>query len=265
VSTAPAVVAGQVRSSWPATPAWPAGSPVPGGPAAAAGRGGPGQAGRAAKRATDLAVSAVLLALLAVPLLILGLLVRRQLRAPALFRQARVTGQGQVAQIIKLRTLRGNFDPETCWAPPAGAATGLGRFLRASHLDELPQLINVLRGEMSLVGPRPERPHFAERFAAEIPGYAGRSRMKAGLTGWAQVSGLTGDTSLARRAQLDNAYIDNWSLWLDLAILARTAATAAAGLRGRAATARSGDAAIGLQPGPARPSLTPAAAHGGQP
>jgi lipopolysaccharide/colanic/teichoic acid biosynthesis glycosyltransferase len=94
--------------------------------------------------------------------------------------------------------------------------------LRASSLDELPQLFNVLRGDMSLVGPRPERPEFVQRFVAEVPGYADRHRVKCGITGWAQANGLRGQTSIAERATFDNYYIDNWSLGLELRTLALT-------------------------------------------
>ena len=192
-----------------------------------------GRAGLAAKRAVDILGALTGLAVFGLPMLLLGACMRWQLGCPALFRQVRVTGPGRRAVVLKLRTLCADTDPDGCWAPAPGQSTGLGWVLRASHLDELPQLVNVLRGEMSLVGPRPERPHFAARFTAEVPGYAGRTRMKAGLTGWAQVNGLTGDTSLADRAALDNSYIDNWSLWLDLVILARTAWLTAAELAGQ--------------------------------
>jgi lipopolysaccharide/colanic/teichoic acid biosynthesis glycosyltransferase len=101
--------------------------------------------------------------------------------------------------------------------------TAIGRLVRRTSLDELPQLINVLRGEMSLVGPRPERPEFVELFEAEIDRYGDRHRVKAGITGWAQVHGLRGQTSIADRAEWDNYYIENWSLRLDLMILALTA------------------------------------------
>jgi lipopolysaccharide/colanic/teichoic acid biosynthesis glycosyltransferase len=100
----------------------------------------------------------------------------------------------------------------------------VGRFLRCTSLDELPQLWNILRGDMTLVGPRPERPYFAERFAATYDRYTHRHRVRAGLTGLAQVSGLRGDTSIADRARYDNYYIENWSLWLDVKILIRTLA-----------------------------------------
>ena len=101
--------------------------------------------------------------------------------------------------------------------------TPLGRWLRGTSLDELPQLINVLRGEMSLVGPRPERPEFAERFATEVIRYGDRHRVKSGITGWAQINGLRGQTSIRDRVELDNYYIRNWSLGLDFRILALTA------------------------------------------
>jgi lipopolysaccharide/colanic/teichoic acid biosynthesis glycosyltransferase len=184
----------------------------------------PSRSGLAAKRIFDVVAAAALLVLLGIPLLVLGVIGRRQLRRPGLFRQVRVTGPGGLAEIVKLRTLGGHTDPDTCWVVPVQQATRLGRFLRASHADELPQLLNVLRGQMSLVGPRPERPYFVRRFSEQIPGYRDRHRMRSGLTGWAQVHGLTGDTSIADRAVFDNAYIENWTFWLDLVILARTAA-----------------------------------------
>jgi lipopolysaccharide/colanic/teichoic acid biosynthesis glycosyltransferase len=192
----------------------------------------PGRAGLAAKRLFDVLVSALLLALLGIPLLALAVAVRWQLRRPALFRQVRVTGPGQLAEIVKLRTLTGHSDPDTCWVVPQERTTRLGRLLRESHADELPQLLNVLRGQMSLVGPRPERPYFARRFGEQIPGYDDRHRMRCGLTGWAQVHGLNGDTSIADRAAFDNTYIENWSFWLDLSILARTAGMSAAAATG---------------------------------
>ena len=190
--------------------------------------------GAFAKRAFDIAGAAVLLILAAPLLLVLAAAIRRQLRRPALFRQVRVVGSGRLAEITKLRTLAPHsdqdaiWDPDTSWATPDQHCTSLGRFLRSTHLDELPQLVNVLRGEMSLVGPRPERPYFARQFGLEVPGYHGRNRMPAGLTGWAQVHGLNGDTSIHDRVRLDNHYIENWSFWLDLTILARTVASTVA-------------------------------------
>ncbi|HEY7145802.1 MAG TPA: exopolysaccharide biosynthesis polyprenyl glycosylphosphotransferase [Streptosporangiaceae bacterium] len=182
----------------------------------------PGPAARSAKRALDLAGAAVLLALAAPLLAVLGLLIWLGGAGPVLFRQARVVRQGKVAQILKLRTLAERDGSDTCWVVPTFELTRLARWLRGTHLDELPQLVNVLRGQMSLVGPRPERPYFTERFGREIPRYDDRHRVRGGLTGWAQVHGLHGDTSVRERVRLDNAYIENWSPWLDAAILAAT-------------------------------------------
>ena len=179
-------------------------------------------AGQWLKRAFDVAVAAVLLLAAAPVLLVLAAAIRLQSGRAPLFRQARVTGHGRSAEIVKLRTLTDPGDPDTSWTVPTQQCTGLGRWLRLTHLDELPQLVNVLRGEMSLVGPRPERPYFAERFGREILRYSDRTRMPAGMTGWAQVHGLHGDTSIFERARFDNQYIEYWSPWLDVVILART-------------------------------------------
>ena len=185
---------------------------------------GHASAGLMAKRAFDVAAAGVLLAVASPLLLALALAIRLRTGQSPLFRQARVTGRGRVADILKLRTLREHDDPDTLWTPAAALTSPLGRWLRARHVDELPQLVNVLRGDMSLVGPRPERPYFAERFSHEIPRYADRTRLPAGITGWAQVNGLNGDTSVYERVRFDNQYIEYWSPWLDVAILARTLA-----------------------------------------
>ncbi|WP_300612523.1 exopolysaccharide biosynthesis polyprenyl glycosylphosphotransferase [Trebonia sp.] len=193
----------------------------------------------AAKRAFDLFVGLVLGIAVTPVVLALAVAVRLRSGPPVLFRQDRVTGEGRVAQVVKLRTLEVHGDPDTRWEVPGELCRPLGRWLRATHLDELPQLANVVRGDMSLVGPRPERPYFAQRFRHEVPRYADRTRMPAGLTGWAQVHGLTGDTSLAERVRFDNYYIEYWSPWLDAVILARTAAgVVRAALPSRPARAR---------------------------
>jgi len=184
----------------------------PGGPAAA----------RAGKRLLDVALGSTLLVVFSPLLLALAAVVRLRSGQDPLFRQARVTGHGRVVEIIKLRTLTAHPDHDTRWT--SAAEDGLGRVLRSSHVDELPQLVNVIKGEMSLVGPRPERPYFAERFSREITRYGGRTRMPAGMTGWAQVNGLNGDTSISERARFDNYYVEYWSVWLDLVILVRTVA-----------------------------------------
>ena len=132
---------------------------------------------------------------------------------------------GRTFPILKFRTMR--TDAEVSGAVMAQAGdprrTRVGAFLRASSLDELPQLFNVLRGDMSLVGPRPERPVFIEEFKRRIPKYHLRHKVKAGITGWAQIHGLRGQTSIEKRIEYDLYYIENWSLGLDVKILVRTA------------------------------------------
>jgi lipopolysaccharide/colanic/teichoic acid biosynthesis glycosyltransferase len=167
---------------------------------------------------------------LAPVLLGLALAVKASSRGPVLFRQRRVGEGGEAFQMLKFRSMRVAGDAG--FVPAAGAAPGgvegadrrtpIGRFIRRTSLDELPQLWNVVRGDMCLVGPRPERPEHAVRFAADVPGYARRHRVRAGLTGLAQVQGSRGATCIATRAQMDNAYIDGWSLGLDIKILGRT-------------------------------------------
>ena len=185
-----------------------------------------------AKRVFDVLAAVILLAALSPVLLVLAAIIRLRSGRPALFRQVRVTGDERIAPIMKLRTLDEHDDSDTRWSVPAGQCGQLSQWLRATHLDELPQLVNVLRGEMSLVGPRPERPYFAERFGREIRGYGDRTRMPAGLTGWAQVHGLHGDTAIGERSRFDNQYIEYWSPWLDVVILARTFAASVSGLPG---------------------------------
>jgi exopolysaccharide biosynthesis polyprenyl glycosylphosphotransferase len=185
-------------------------------------RPGHGIVARTLKRTFDIVGAAVLLALAAPLLVLLGLMIRLSDTGPVLFRQVRVVRTARLAKIFKLRTLAERGNSDTCWVVPTFELTPLARWLRSTHLDELPQLVNVLRGDMSLVGPRPERPYFTDRFGREIPRYDARHRMRGGLTGWAQVHGLHGDTSVHERVRLDNAYIENWSIWLDAVILAAT-------------------------------------------
>ncbi|HEY9240727.1 MAG TPA: sugar transferase, partial [Streptosporangiaceae bacterium] len=187
---------------------------------------------RLAKRALDIAIAAVALVVTGPVFAVAAAVARLRLPHPVLFRQVRVVGGGRLAEIVKLRTLGQHGDPDTAWRVPDEKCGPLGRFLRITHIDELPQLVSVLRGDMSLVGPRPERPYFTRQFTKDIPDYAARQRMPAGMTGWAQVHRLNGDTSITDRARFDNTYIEYWSFWLDLVILARTVtsvATEAAG------------------------------------
>jgi lipopolysaccharide/colanic/teichoic acid biosynthesis glycosyltransferase len=132
---------------------------------------------------------------------------------------------GQRFSLVKFRSMRpaDQAESDTTWSIDDDQRVGpVGRVLRRTSLDELPQLWNVLRGDMTLVGPRPERPYFVDRFSTENPTYAGRHRVPTGLTGLAQVSGLRGDTSISDRTRYDNYYIENWSLWLDVKVLLRT-------------------------------------------
>lgn len=180
-----------------------------------------GAAARIAKRLFDVPLAAVLLVLLAPLLLGLALAVRFG-GGGVFFRQRRVTGAGRTTEVVKLRTLARGA-PQG-WSVAARDTTAFASWLRGTHFDELPQLVHVLRGRMSLVGPRPERPRYAERFARELPRYADRHRVRGGMTGWAQVHGLHGDTSIPDRAEFDNRYIEDWSPWVDVVVVARTAA-----------------------------------------
>jgi exopolysaccharide biosynthesis polyprenyl glycosylphosphotransferase len=179
------------------------------------------------KRVLDVVMAGLALVLLAPVLLAVAVAVRWEVGPQVLFRQVRVGLDDRPFTLLKFRSLR---PPEGCddapvWSISADARLGpVGRMIRATSLDELPQLINILRGEMSFVGPRPERPRFVEEFSRDVPRYAARHRAPAGLTGWAQVNGLRGDTSIEERVRFDNFYIQNWSLWLDVKILVRTVA-----------------------------------------
>lgn len=174
------------------------------------------------KRAIDILISGVALAVLAIPFAIIAALVRFTSRGPALYRQERTGLDGKTFTIVKFRSMQDDAEAETgpVWTlPDDPRVTALGRFLRRSNLDELPQLWNVLRGDMSLVGPRPERPHFVAQFKHKIPQYMLRHKVKAGLTGWAQVNGWRGNTPLEKRIEYDLYYIENWSVRLDLKIM----------------------------------------------
>lgn len=186
----------------------------------------------AVKHAMDRVLSAIGLLLIAPIFLSLALLVRLGSSGPIFFRQKRVGRDARTFDCLKFRSMRLPAESDAAFELSAGAAPGgvegvdrrtwIGRIMRATSLDELPQLINVLRGDMSLVGPRPERPEFVEIFELQIRRYGERHRVKAGLTGWAQVHGLRGQTSIADRAEWDNYYIENWTLSLDVKILSLT-------------------------------------------
>ncbi|HSC49584.1 MAG TPA: exopolysaccharide biosynthesis polyprenyl glycosylphosphotransferase [Gaiellaceae bacterium] len=178
-----------------------------------------------------IAAAAALLLMLPV-FLVLALGTWRSVGRPILFRQPRVGRDGREFELLKFRSMRGAAEPLVLPDVPTDTAPGgvegddrrtrFGALLRRTSLDELPQLLNVLKGEMSLIGPRPERPDFARLFEQRVYRYGERHRVKSGITGWAQVNGLRGKTSLADRVEWDNHYIENWSLWLDLKILLLT-------------------------------------------
>jgi exopolysaccharide biosynthesis polyprenyl glycosylphosphotransferase len=179
---------------------------------------------RIAKRLFDVSIAGVLMLLLSPLYGAIALAVKVTSPGPVYFCQGRVGKHGKMVKVLKFRSMRVNNDSDTQWDVSADdRVTSVGRLLRKTSLDELPQLWNVVRGDMSLVGPRPERPFFVDQFKQEIPHYHDRHRVPAGLTGLAQVNGLRGDTSIDERAWFDNHYIDNWSMSQDLVILARTA------------------------------------------
>jgi len=180
----------------------------------------------ALKRSMDLVVSAVALVVLSPFLVALAFAVKLWGGpGPVFYTQERVGLDGRPFHVIKFRSMRADAEASTgpVWASPDDLRrTRLGTFMRRWSLDELPQFVNVLVGEMSLVGPRPERPHFVEQFSREVPRYGERHNERAGLTGWAQVNGLRGQTSITERTKYDLFYVENWSLAFDVKILLKT-------------------------------------------
>jgi exopolysaccharide biosynthesis polyprenyl glycosylphosphotransferase len=190
----------------------------------------------AIKHAIDFSFAIIVLLIASPAMVLMAIVIRLTSNGPVLFRQRRVGRDGHEFNLLKFRTMRQPVDVDGNVTfvlaqdlAPGGVEgrdrrTGIGRIMRDLSLDELPQLFNVLRGDMSLVGPRPERPEYVERFLRDVVGYEHRHRVRSGITGWAQVHGLRGQTSIADRVEWDNYYIQNWSLWLDLRILALTIA-----------------------------------------
>src|SRR5713226_1807064 len=177
------------------------------------------------KRVVDLSAGGIALVLFSPLMVLIGLGIKLTSSGPVLYRQERTGLDGKKFQLLKFRTMVEDAEKISgpVWASPDDPrATSLGRLLRRTSLDELPQLINVIKGEMSLVGPRPERPAFVEQFRGTVPKYLLRHKVKAGMTGWAQVNGWRGQTPLEKRLEYDLFYIENWSLWFDLKILALT-------------------------------------------
>jgi Undecaprenyl-phosphate glucose phosphotransferase len=174
------------------------------------------------KRTIDMSTSAVALLALAVPFGIISLLIRRSSRGTVFYTQERMGLDGKAFHVYKFRSMYEGAEDDTgpIWARDNDPrCTPVGKWLRRFDLDELPQLWNVLRGDMSIVGPRPERPYFVEQFKHRIPQYMLRHKVKAGITGWAQVNGWRGNTSLEKRIEYDLYYIENWSVGLDIKIM----------------------------------------------
>lgn len=172
------------------------------------------------KRPMDIVLSGIALVVLAPLFLLVALAVKLDgWSAPVLFRQIRIGEGGREFELLKFRSMKPADENEsrTRWSiADDPRISPLGSLLRKTSLDEIPQIYNVFRGDMALVGPRPERPHFVERFSGEYGGYAARHRVPVGLTGWAAINGLRGDTSIADRVMFDNFYIENWSPWMDI-------------------------------------------------
>jgi exopolysaccharide biosynthesis polyprenyl glycosylphosphotransferase len=179
------------------------------------------------KRTLDVVVSGVSLVLLSPLFAVIAALIYFECGRPIFLKQVRVGLDSRPFKMLKFRSMAQADEQteSTEWCPANDRVTRIGKILRDTSLDELPQLINVLRGEMSLVGPRPERPYFVDLFSELYPRYGARHRLPAGLTGWAQIHGLRGDTSIEERAAFDNYYVDNWSLSKDVKILFKTATT----------------------------------------
>ena len=177
----------------------------------------------AIKRIFDAVAGVLGLAILSPLLLILAVGVKLSSPGPILFKQKRVGYQRREFYMLKFRSMKVNSQEDTAWSTASDSRrTRFGSLIRKTSLDELPQLWNVVKGDMSLVGPRPELPHFVEQFRETIPLYMVKHQVRPGITGWAQVNGYRGDTSIEKRIELDLWYIDHWSVWLDIKILIKT-------------------------------------------
>lgn len=177
---------------------------------------------RVIKRVADIIFSLLILTILSPIMLVIAILIKLTSHGPIFYKQKRLGLAGEVFEMLKFRSMNVDAEKETgpVWASEDDKrVTTIGRFLRSFSLDEIPQFINVLKGDMSIVGPRPERPVFIEEFRKKIPKYMLRHKMKAGITGWAQVNGWRGKTSIEKRIEYDLFYIENWSIALDLKIM----------------------------------------------
>jgi len=187
--------------------------------------GRPGLTARRVNRILDVVFATLLLGLLAAPMLLIAILVKLTSRGPVLYTQERTGLGGKPFVMLKFRTMRIDAEEHTgpAWAKRGDPRrTWAGILLRRLSLDELPQLLNVLQGNMSLVGPRPERPYFVQKFSQNIPAYNQRHQVLPGITGWAQINGWRGDSSIEKRLEYDLYYINHWSVWFNLRILLLT-------------------------------------------
>ena len=177
------------------------------------------------KRAADIIFSMIFLVLLSPVFAAAAIAIKREDGGPAIYKQKRMTKDGRIFTMYKFRSME--IQPEAeekkAWTVKNDPrVTAIGRFMRRTSLDELPQLFNIFKGDMSLVGPRPERPFFVEKFREEIPRYMVKHQVRPGLTGWAQVNGYRGDTSIRKRIECDLYYIENWTVGLDIKIMFMT-------------------------------------------
>jgi len=173
------------------------------------------------KRTEDIVLSIIILSLISPIILIVAIGVKATSPGPIFYRQTRVTLNNKNFGMLKFRSMPIDTEKNGVqWgASKSKTNTKFGQFIRASSLDELPQFLNVLKGDMSIVGPRPERDIFIDKFAQDIPNYMDKHKVKAGITGWAQINGWRGDTSLEKRIEFDLYYINNWTLWFDIKII----------------------------------------------
>jgi len=173
------------------------------------------------KRAEDIVLSIIILTLISPIMLIVAFGVKVTSPGPIIYRQTRVTLNNKNFDMFKFRSMPIDTEKNGVqWgASKSKTNNKFSQFIRALNLDELPQFFNVLKGDMSIVGPRPERDIFIDKFAQDIPNYMGKHEVKAGITGWAQINGWRGDTSLERRIEFDLYYINNWTLWFDIKII----------------------------------------------
>ena len=174
------------------------------------------------KRGIDFCLALIGLVIAAIPMAIVAIAIKAESKGPVIFKQDRIGYKGKVYKMYKFRSMKVQeaSEEKKAWTTKDDPrVTPIGKFMRKTNIDELPQIFNVLKGDMSLVGPRPERPFFVNKFKEEIPRYMIKHQVRPGMTGWAQVNGFRGDTSITGRIECDLYYVENWTLALDFKIL----------------------------------------------